>query len=216
MPVEQIEEIMALYKTTRQEKDTKARQQNLRALFDQQINVLKDRNCPDQIVEMLTNQKGQVINKAAKMNISKGNIPFLPVIPTTYLTIYSQMAMVKHQDKFGINLLDPAEITNQLETPLKPYFIFDAEDGQATLGKSPAKAEKLIKEQERRCLTEVEVIALCIQTDVLSRHYVNATAARYESDDGVPHLYLDDDRPKLYWNYVDGPHGRWGSASCGK
>jgi hypothetical protein len=215
VPVNERDEVVVKAKNLIVEKEKRVKGEDLEKLFDKQIQTLKDRGCPPVILEMLTEQRSQVIEKASKMAFEKGRIPFLAVIPRIYLTIYSQMAMVRNKDKVGYTYLDAKEITDVVKTPDKPYYIFDVEDGEAMLGKAPQDAEKLINKQGRRCVTEVEVIALGIQTDVLSRHFVDATGSRYGSSDGMPGLWLLEGEPELGWYYLFSAVGGWGSASCG-
>ena len=101
-----------------------------------------------------------------------------------------------------------------METPKGPYFIYDVEDGKDMLGKSPEKAEKLITEQKRSCLTADEGIAVCVHTNVLSEHYVDCTGSRYSHADRVPLVCLLDGRPRLLWFYARYSIDEWGSASC--
>jgi len=196
-----------------EEKESKPKKEDLEKLFDTQIQTLKDRGCPPVIIDMLREQRDQVLQKASEITIDQKHIPFLPVIPRIYLSIYSQMQMVRNNDKVGYTYLKPSEITDVVETPQDPYYIFDVEDGEAMLGKAPKDAEKAIKQQSWRGLTEVEVIALAIHTDVLSRHYVDAVGSRYRSD-RVPDLWLYDGEPGLDWFSLGSALDRWGAASC--
>lgn len=196
-----------------EEKESKVKKEDLEKLFDTQIQTLKDRGCPTVIIDMLREQRDDVLEKASEITFAKGHIAFLPVIPRTFLSIYTQMQMVKNGDKTGYTYLKPYEITDVVETPKDPYYIFDVEDGEAMLGKAPQDAEKAITQQNWRGLTEVEVISLGIHTDVLSRHYVDAVGSRYRSD-GVPSLWLGDDRPRLGWLSLGHAADEWGAASC--
>ncbi|MFC1757100.1 DUF5701 family protein [Patescibacteria group bacterium] len=192
---------------------TEAKREDLEKMFDAQIQTWRDHGCPEAIVEILAEQKDSVLSKASKMTFGNGNIPILSVVPRTYLTIYSQMLMVKNGDKTGYTNMDPTEITDVVDVPTKPYWIYDVENGKAMLGKSPETAEKLIKKDGRSCLTETEVIAIGIQD--LPDHYMDASGSRSGSSDHVPYLYLRDGRPRLHWDYADVSDSRWGSASCG-
>lgn len=193
-----------------------ARRNDLEKLFDNQIATLKDRGTPEQIVEILQNQKGVVLKKASEMAIGDGNIPFLPVIPRSFRSPYDLMAMVRNGGKVGYTYLNPTQISDVVDAPQEPYYIYDVEDGNATRGKSPQDAEKIFKSQKRSPLTAAEVMALATHTDVLSKHYVWAAGSRYESAGGVPSVYLGGgDRPGLDWSDVDRSDGHWGSASCG-
>ncbi len=215
VPADDIDGVLASARVRLGEEAKKAKRSDLEKLFDTQIATLKDRGTPEPILNMLANQRGTVISKASEMTFEEGRIPFLPVIPRLYLSIYSQMAMMRKGDKIGHTYLKPSDITDVVETPAEPYYIFDVENGEALRGKAPQNAEKEIKKQGRRGLTEVEVISLGVHTDVLSRHYVDAVGSRCDSD-GVPSLYLYDGEPKLDWVGLGSGGGRWGAASCGK
>ena len=194
----------------------KAKREDLEKLFDGQIQTLKDRECPEQIVEMLQNQRSSVLQKASEISFAEGNIPFLPVIKPAYLGYYGLMSMVRNGDKQGYCYLNPTAITDEIQTPDELYYIYDVEDGEATRGKRPEKAIDIFKKQSRLALTAAEAVNLCIITDVLSRHYVWAPGSRYGRSDRVPDVYLvSGGRPKLNWDYLDGSGDRWGSASCG-
>jgi len=214
VPADQVDEVVGLAKTRLDETSKQAEREDLEKLFDRQIQTLQDRGCPEQIVEILKNQRTQVIEKAREMTFAEGNIPFLPVISGTYLSVYSQMSMVEKGSQVGYSYLKPTLITDVVETPKDPYYIFDVEDGQAMRGKSPLQAEKLIKKQDRRCLTVFEVIALGIHTDVLSGHYVDATGSRFVLDE-VPNLCLNGGKAGLDCDCAVSGSGMWGSASCG-
>ncbi|MBI2096414.1 MAG: hypothetical protein HYT43_02160 [Candidatus Taylorbacteria bacterium] len=193
-----------------------SKKNDLEKLFDSQIATLKDRGVREQIVEILQNQKGQVVKKASEMTIGDGNIPFLPVIPRSFRSPYDLMAMVRNGSKVGYTHLNPTQISDVVDAPSKPYYIYDVEDGSSTLGKSPKNAEKILKQQKRSPLTVAGVMALTTHTDVLLRHYVWATGSRYESAVRVPSVYLDGGgRPELDWVGVDSSLDHWGSASCG-
>ena len=213
VPPEERDEVVVKAKNQleEEEKESKPKKEDLEKLFDTQIQTLKDRGCPAVIIDMLQEQRDDVLQKASEIPIGKKHIAFLPVIPRTFLSIYTQMQMVRNGDKIGYTYLKPSEITDVVETPADPYYIFDVEDGEAMLGKSPQNAEKTIKQQNRRGLTEVEVIALAIHTDV--RHCVDALGSRCGSA-GVPTLWLHDAEPRLDWVNLDGARDRWGAASC--
>jgi hypothetical protein len=196
--------------------ETKQTHRNdLENLFDSQIATLKDRGVPEQILEALQRQKSVVLQKASEMTICEGNIPFLPVIKPVYLGYYGLMAMVRNASKTGYIYLKLTNITDKVVTPDDLYYIYDVEDGNATLGKSPEEAEKTFKSQKRSPLTVAEVMALTTHANVLSRHNVWATGSRYDSAGYVPYVYLCDGRPILDWIYAAYSLSEWGSASLG-
>ena len=211
---EVIDDVVAEAKKQANAETIEDRKNGLAKLFDSQLETLKSRNCPQAILEAFQNKKSEVLNKAAEMEIPEGNIPFVPVIPRSYMGIYGLMPMVRNGDKIGYTYLDPNEMTDNEEVPKNPYYIYDVEPGKATLGKSPEDAEKIIKKQNRlRHITD-EDIAVCVHTDVLSDHYLWSTGSRYRHSDRVPVVYLGGAGPELYWRHADYSVDELGSASC--
>jgi len=189
-----------------------AEQDIFKKLFDSQIITLKNKGVPTRIVNMLERQRDAVIKKASEMTFKAGHISFLPVISRTDLTIKTQMKMIVTGGRKGYAGLTHL-ITDVIKTPDKPYYIYDVEDGKATLGKSSRDAMKLIKNVGRHALTVVEIISLSLHTNVLSRHFVHATGSRYISADFVPFVWLFGGGPRLSWDDADYPYSRWGSPS---
>ncbi len=191
------------------------RRNELEKLFDSQMETLKLRDCPSAILEAFQDKRDEVLSTTIEMEIPKGNIPFIPVIPSSYVGIYTLMSMVRNKEKVGYTYLDPNEIINNEETPKNPYFIYDVEPGKETLGKSVEKAQEFIKKQNRLCHIPDEDIAVCIHTDTLSDHHLWSTGSRVRQDDEVPFVYLDRGEPRLNWTSIDDSDvSRWGFASC--
>ena len=215
---EDIEESIAEAKRKLAEMSKQNKKEDLSKLFETQMQTLKDRDCPQMILEAFQEQKGGVIAKALEMDIPEGNIAFLPVIPKSYGSSRFQTLMVRNGNQvgyMGYTYLDPNQITDVVQTPNVPYFIFNVEDGGDMRGKAPQDAEKLIEKQNRRGLTDTEVIALGIHTDVLKNHFVDAVGSRYMSV-SVPDLVLSGDGPRLDWDGLVSANSGWGTASCGK
>ncbi len=212
---EVIDDVVAEAKKQANAETIEDRKNGLAKLFDNQMETLKSWNCPQAILEAFQNKKSEVLSKAAEMEVPEGNIPFVPVIPRSYMGIYGLMPMVRNDDKMGYTYLDPNEITdNEEEIPKNPYYIYDVEPGKATLGKSPEDAEKIIKKQNRlRHITD-EDIAVCVHTNVLSDHHLWSTGSRYRLSGLVPSVFLDDGGPELDCDDAGHSDGRWGSASC--
>lgn len=211
---QKLENVEAAFETAKREVYPEIVTGPLAKLFDTQMKTLEQRGCPSEIIRALAGMKSGVISKAMKNQLPKNHIPFIPVIPHSMLNIDEQMKMVRYRDNKGRNYLDQSGLYDVVNVPGKPYFIIDVEDGKEMLGKSPEKAEKLIKTQSRSCLTVNEGIALCVHTNVLSEHYVDCTGSRYELADWVPDVYLSSDRPELRWLCADSSDDEWGSASC--
>src|SRR3989344_637206 len=195
------------------------RRNNLKGLFDSQIKILEDRNVPELIIAEFQDKKSFVLDKASRMTIGKGNIPFLPIIPSAYLGYYGLMSMVKIELKSGhTSIINPILIKDQIQTTTNGlYYIFDVEDGESTRNNSPESVIQTFEEQSRSPLIADEIVNLCIITDVLYRHYVYAIGSRFGNFDKVPAVYLDSSFgfPELSWLYIYHSGDHWGSPSCG-
>lgn len=209
-----IDEAVAQAKTETVARILEDRRRSLRELFDSQMKTLESRGCPGAIIEAFQAKRDEVLSMAVAMEMPEEHIPFIPVIPRSYLGIYGLMPMVINGDKVGFTYLNPNEITDNEKTPKSPYFIYDVEDGIGTLGKTPESAGQLIKKQDRLCHIPDEDIALAIHTSVLSHHCLWSTGSRCKGADGVPFVYLCDGRPGLGWSSAHISAHRWGSASC--
>jgi hypothetical protein len=210
---DEIDEVVAEAKEQVNSEILAEKKDKLTELFKSQLEKLKSLGCPQMILEIFSNKKNEVITKASEMSIGEGNIPFLPVIPRNYLGIHASILMVKYGDKAGYTNLNPNEITDKVKTPKLPYFVLNVEDGKATLGKKVKDATKLIKKQGRLILTDIEVIAIGILTNVLSHHNVDAAGSRYRSNN-CPDLHKHGGVPVLGYDGLDTSDGQWGSASC--
>jgi len=214
LSTEEIDDVVTEARQQATVETTLERKNGFAKLLDSQMETLKSLGCPQAIMKAFNNQRDTVLSKAAEMEIPEGHIPFVPVIPRTYMGVYGLIPMVRNGDKVGYTYLNPNEITDNVETPKEPYFIYDAEDGKAMLGKSPEKAEKLIKKQNRSCLTADEGIAVCVHTKVLSEHYVDCPGSRCRLAGLVPFVCLGDGEPRLDWDGFGNSFDGWGSASC--
>ena len=193
-----------------------ARRNNLKKLFDSQIETLKERNAPNEIVREFQSQKEQVIGKASSMVIGKGNIPFVPIIKPICLGYYGLMSMVKIGLKSGHASINPFLIEDRVETPDGFYYIYDVEDGKSARKKTAEGENEFLKFLSRSPLVAAEVINLCIITDVLSRHYMDAIGSQFCNLHNAPAVYRDDfGFPEFGWIYAYLPDDRFRSPSCG-
>ena len=182
--------------------------------LDAQYEKLKALGCPDQVLDILREQRDEVLKKAGGMTVGEGNIPFLPIIPYTCLSPYSLMSMVRIGDKAGRNYLKSTDIKNVVEVPENPYYIFDIDTGRGTLGKKREEVFSICSEQGRRCLTADEVMNLCIHSNALSSHNVLAGGSSY-SLNGIPNVtFMRGDCAALGWVPADFSGGKWAFATC--
>ncbi len=155
------------------------RRKNRVNLFDSQMKTLEECSCSPTIIKAFQDQEDAVLDKAVKTDISaEGNIPFLPVIPRSYVDIYKLMLMIRNCEGVGNIQLDLNEIFDIVRTPSNPYFIFD------------------VKKQRRSLLTVDQGIALCVHTDVLLDHPLDCTNSRYKHN-CVLRIYLYAGIPML-------------------
>lgn len=171
-------------------------------LFDKQIECLEDRWCPEFIIDKLYSMKFKVVDKASSITIRRGNISFLPVIPNSWLSYARQMEMVIKDGATGTILLDTSNIENWDTVPPEPYYIFDVNDGWEFKGMLPSVAEMFIKRNSKEPLFTEELISLCIHSNVLSRHNVDALRSRVGKS-GVPSIIMKKKIPILDWCYID-------------
>ncbi|MBU4374985.1 hypothetical protein KKH38_00555 [Patescibacteria group bacterium] len=192
-------------------KEQRIKKNELDALFDAQVRVLGTRGCPERVMELFKQAQTRVVTKALKMEIEKNHIPFLPVITRNYITVFSQMRMVLNKNVAGRNSIyrDNATPANPfrdlVKIPKEPYYIFNVENGTSTKNGGPNKDE--IKEQVAKhgyvCLTGIEIIALAVHSDVLSKHNIlGMNSFCNEWGVAVPYLFISTTgQPVLRYTY---------------
>lgn len=179
-------------------------------LFNRQTDRLEARGCPLGIISLLQGQQSRVLSQVSIMDIPKGHIPFLPVIPISCLKKPSKlMSMIREGGREGLvdDTLNPDKIEDciKTKTPKNPYYIFDIDDGKRYTGKIPNVAKGFIEAENRSCLTLAEGIALCIHTGVQVDHSVLCMNSLYNSDNLGQLLMIichtTKGSPYLFWNY---------------
>lgn len=182
--------------------------EELEKLFDSQMETLELRGCPETILIKLRVSKDEVLNKSKEMEISEGHIPFIPVIPRSYMGIYGLMSMMTENGrKTAYTCLDDLSIIiDNVKTPKSPYFIYDVECNNKAFVESPRKMEKKFREMNRSGLTIDEGIALCTHTDVLREYYVNCIGSYYDQgnwSDWILSVFLGRNGPKISYDSID-------------
>lgn len=185
-------------------KDEIAKWNAFNKLFDSQIATLIERGVPMDIVGLYNGKKEAVLRHAMETTFEKGNIPFFPVIQLEYRTLFDLMAMIRIDGKVGYTDTK-FSITDTVPEPSR--YIFDVSDGTVPIKGSEKNAKEILARQNRFPLTIVEVMALCTQTDVLSRiGYLSALGSCLSGDENK-HLSISAEknfsgRPKLTWGYI--------------
>lgn len=191
---------------------------DMRKLFRAQLRALKSFKIPLTVIEFLEPVYETVIETAGQTKIDTGRIPFLPVIPRTYeyFPPYKDLPITMHcGDKVGGSFnISPELIEDSVLTPWKPYYIFNIEDGSATLGMSPIDALRGWP-TGRRPLTDAEIIALATHTDILSKFNICAYSSFYDNNQKDIDLRVDENGyPALCSNNRDLDWSRWAIPMC--
>lgn len=183
--------------------------------FSAQMSALRRQNCPKAVVKTLERKRPQVIARTVGMTfLGNRRIFFSPVIPAPQLSIPEQMLMVRNGVIPGRTFLGSRDITDEMETPQEPYFIFNIDNGAKTLGWTPQQAEQAFSRQpRRRGLNCVEAIGLCCVSDVLSRFNIDAIASRVKGR-LIPFLWVVDREPRLGADKDNASDPKWGIPSC--
>jgi len=128
------------------------------SLFDSQMQALRKRQYPDEVVSQLESQRDSVLAKAASIKWIGEGFPFLPVVPQSIMSIYDLLArilppfleddIIIHSFDQGKMFLDVESFVNEVVVPSTPYFIYFVVDqhGLSTNGYqlSPLTAEEVI------------------------------------------------------------------------
>lgn len=169
-------------------------------IFEAQLQLLGERDCPKLIIDFLKGIKKDVISWAEEMPFIERKIPFLPVIPFNYLSAYSQILMLRHKRLKGeivtrgfLNLI--SNITDVIDTPKHPYYIFDIEDGSEILAGGPEDTARILDKQCRSPLTAAEGLMLAIQHDTLSKHCLCMIGSRIKENYYFYLFLADNNRP---------------------
>lgn len=197
---------------------------SLLKLFDEQMNRLRQVETPKGILEEFQNQRERVLSRAMlHKQLLAGRIPFLPVIPRSYLGIYGLTNLLKQDGVAAENILEPNEVYDLMPARKMTYFIYDVEDGEFTKNLAPFEADyrlaNMHEDREVVCgrysLTLDEAIALALHTSVLKRHAVVATNSRYELPLQVPSIAIEGGETFVSCEmYYEQPDSVIGTPSC--
>ncbi len=206
------------------------KQGRLNKLFDNQIVTLKKLSCPEKVISLLKGLEDEVISLCLEIRTTNNRIPFLPVITPPYCTLEELMAMVRNKNEKGrvyplavqmtvgrYPVIDAVGSQPLQRIYVDPYYVIDVEDGTLTKKMEAMKAQKKIISAERSPLTTAESISLCIQTDVLLRHFLWTMGSRWGGEYRVPEINLTElgGTPQLSDEDIKNCHEPlWGTPSC--
>jgi len=202
--------------------------EKLRKLFSSQLDILRDRGCPEKILNILAERERYVIPAYLATRVNQKRLPFLPVLTPAHLKLKELMAMLRYKEKRGMVMAEDMEddrypivdvVGSQayLHTYFDPYHILDVEDGTATEGLDTRSAYRKIVSKDRSPLTVAESISLCIFNNTLLKHSLWALGSRWQREERIPNIYSClDGTPALF--HEDGPRKEelWATASCAR
>ncbi len=193
-------------------------------IFDERLERLKSLGCPAFILKKLQTKKVEVVSKACALNMPDNRDSLIPVIPSHYLTIYSQLEMINFNGITGDTDLEASRIMNTLKKTISQndtkifdsvYFILDIDDGTNTEKLTCAEADERIKGKNRFPLTVEEIIARLLQRTESPASNLLAAGSRYEDDDRVPVFTTADKKTGLKTCFYSTIHPNSVTPSCG-
>ena len=193
-------------------------------IFDERLERLKSLGCPAFILKKLQAKKVEVVSKACALNMPDTRDSLIPVIPSHYLTIYSQLEMINFNGITGDTDLEASRISNTLKKTISQndtkifdsvYFILDIDDGANTEKLTCAEADERIKGKNRFPLTVEEIIARLLQRTESPASNLLAVGSRYEDDDRVPVFTTADKKTGLKTCFYSTIHPNSVTPSCG-
>lgn len=194
---------------------------HLQRLFWRYIRRLKNRKMFPEQIECLEAQYQAVIQKAIDMCIETSKLAFLPVFPRNLLSSpLAAAAMMQNGMRRRIHMnggytfVLPELVTDLREVPNVPYFLFNVDTGYNTLGMSPDDLQKRFHAQERRGLTDMEIISLGMHANILSSANIYAIESEYDKGRGIDLRMEDGGHPVLCHNNRDLDWQRWSIPSC--
>jgi len=181
-------------------------------LFVHQIHLLRARGCPEIILRYLMKQQKDVMEKTREV----GGL-FLPVISLVHRGLYDLMAMLRIDRAVGFTNLKPSDLLSDiLESPDDPYYVFGVDDGSSLMQMSPDETiDFFVKRDEaKRFLRTAEIIALGLHANILLSYNIWAAGSR--SRNGmVPALVTTLGKPELISYFAD-HKVPWGLSFCFK
>jgi hypothetical protein len=193
-------------------------------IFDERLERLRTLGCPAFIIKKLQTKKVEVVSKACALNMPDTRDSLIPVIPSHYLTIYSQLEMINFNGITGDTDLEASRIMNALKKTISQndgkifdsvYFILDIDDGANTEKLTCAEADERIKGKNRFPLTVEEIIARLLQRTEAPARNLLAVGSRYEDDERVPVFTIADNKMGLKTCFYGTIHPNSVTPSCG-
>lgn len=195
------------------------RQMDLERLLEGQIRQLENLGCPLKIRERFKDDWPEILQQLMAWIMPSNYLAALPVIPRPAMPIEEQMMMVSNGHLTGYTELEPANISDIVAIPEKPYYLIGVEDGRSMLLETPKQAGALIRGSSRLELVGIEAIALARHSTVLQDHGIYAVGSSFQqakpSGGKVIALGLDGKgRPQLDWALAGIGQPGWGTPSC--
>lgn len=195
---------------------------------EKSFELLLARGCPESIIHGFKARSHYLSEVTHSLNLkssSESNYYAIPVIPFSWRLPPDLLSMVRNGEEKGqfdsfyathepFHADRMPEISDTTNTPKRLYYIYDVEDGTATLGQEPKKVAKKIEKEERIPLTFCETIALATYTSVLLHHGLWAADSR-GPDNLIPALFIRHLQPENGW-FAGESLKDFGTPSCSR
>jgi hypothetical protein len=150
------------------------------AEFKKQLADFRRAGYPEWMLRVLNEQRGNFIESSDMLKIGRSRedqrLNLLLIVPRNFRTVYDQLSSLGKLDKKFSYL----EISDAIVCPLKPYCLYNIEDGTAELaspGQSIGDLKQNLKSRDRFPLTDVEVVSLAIQYPELRQYHLVAAGS---------------------------------------
>lgn len=187
-------------------------------LFDSYLEIYKKIGCVPIILEKFEKElRKKIIATVCDMDIQKNNIPFILVIPTVYIGLYTHVYFMKKKRKRGVTRLDPNLVIDFRKAPTQLYAIYDIKVGNDNIAEYPIVSHKRNREQNRFGLTATEGVALFIQKNEKSIDCdFCCTGSYYQDERHFTCIAIDNNgNPCLDWCFYKSTYDNLGICSYG-
>lgn len=218
------DEVFAQARVRLEEMARTARAAYFEGVIDERLERLRTLGCPAFMLRKLQAKKADVVSKACALNIPAGRDSLIPVIPSHYMTIYSQLEMINLNGITGDTDLEASHIIiaskkgiaqNDSRIFDSAYFILNIDDGANTEKLTCAEADERFQGKNRFPLTVEEIIAVLLQKTEPPAYNLLAAGSRYDQDDRVPVFTVADNKMLVKTCYYSTIHPNSVTPSCG-
>jgi len=198
-------------------------------ILSSQLKTLEQNDCPKEYINALWEKRGYIFTEASKAmdyhSWKENIVPFLPVIPTNYLSVPSLFKMLRNGKSITetgcsislIRRMECNDLKKEEGVESEPYFIFGVSDGSEKMGVSQTWQDGSGLNKYQRYLFIEEVISLCLHTPVLQRHNIISIYTTWKGNGCGLQICFDEKGKRVFLSAGPYPVKRpYGAPSCVK